>query len=113
MSWEQLGELVEAGMEIGSHGWYHLYLNRVGPAELQKELVDSKKILEERLNAEVQIVAYPFGEYDEKIKQAVKDAGYKSARDITNGATHTPESLYGLKGYFVTNNFSQFKSILN
>lgn len=112
MNWEQLQELVGANMEIGSHGWYHLYLDKISPTELNKELVESKAVLEQRLGIKVRSLAYPFGEYNDTIKQAVKVAGYETARDIINGAEHTPASLYNLKGYFITNDFSRFISIV-
>lgn len=113
MTWEQLQELIDNGMEIGSHGWYHLYLDRIEESELQKELVDSKQVLEEKLGIDIRVIAYPFGSYNEKVTDEIKSAGYEAARDIVNGRTQTPETLYKIKGYFITENFSRFKNIVD
>ena len=113
MTWEQLQELVTAGMEIGSHGHYHLYLTKITDPELDRELTDSKKIIENHLGISVNAIAHPFGIYNDHIIEAMKTAGYLAARDIVNGVSHKKEDLFKLKGYFITNDFNRFKSIIN
>jgi len=113
LTWEQVKELDELGMEIGSHGKYHLFFNRLnGDNRLVEEVFDSKKIIEEKLGKGISTIAYPFGSYDQKVMAVVEEAGYKSARDIINGNIHTPKDLYRLRGYFVTNNLSRFTRIV-
>ncbi|PIS05107.1 MAG: hypothetical protein COT81_02985 [Candidatus Buchananbacteria bacterium CG10_big_fil_rev_8_21_14_0_10_42_9] len=113
MTWEQLKEMADAGMEIGSHGHYHLYFDRINEGELAKELSGSKEILEKQLGKQVYAVAYPFGTFDEKVVESLKEAGYLAARGIANGVDHTAEDLYDLNAYFVTSNFSRFVNIVN
>lgn len=80
MSWEQLGELAEHGWEIGSHTCRHPHLDRVGDdAELRAELVESKATVEERLGRPCTTLAYPYGEYDERVVAAAGAAGYAAA----------------------------------
>ena len=112
MTWEQLKELSAAGMEIGGHGKYHLYLDRISPAELAVETAESKKVMEEKLGIKIIAFAYPFGAYNNKVTQALQNAGYQAVRDIVKGAVHTPSDLHRLKGYFITNNFARFKTIV-
>lgn len=113
MTWEQLAEIDQAGMEIGNHGWYHLYWDRISAEELDRELNLSKQTLEENLGHEIFSLAYPFGSYNDDVTQAVKDSGHQTARDIVNGTSHTREDLYNLRGYFVTSNFSRFVNIVS
>ncbi|NUM25834.1 MAG: polysaccharide deacetylase family protein [Candidatus Buchananbacteria bacterium] len=113
MSWEQLAELRDQGMEIGSHGWYHQYLTRINADELNRELIQSKQTLETNLKIKVDAIAYPFGDINEAVTGKIKEAGYLAARDIVNGATHQKADLFKLKGYFITNDFNRFKSIVN
>ncbi len=47
MNWDQIKELRKADMIIGSHGMSHCFLTELNDAELQCELEDSKKLLEE------------------------------------------------------------------
>jgi peptidoglycan/xylan/chitin deacetylase (PgdA/CDA1 family) len=80
MSWDQLGELAEAGWEIGSHTRTHPHLTQVGDdAELRAELVESKATVEERLGRECATLAYPYGDYDERVVAAAGEAGYAAA----------------------------------
>lgn len=100
-------------MEIGGHGWYHLYLDRISEAELAREIVISKQTLEEKLGREITTFAYPFGSYNDQVTTALKDAGYQAVRDIVNGSNHVGDDLYSLNAYFVTNSFSRFKRIIS
>ena len=113
VTWEQLQEMSKAGMEIGGHGWYHLYLDRISEAELAREIVISKQTLEEKLGREITTFAYPFGSYNDQVTTALKDAGYQAVRDIVNGSNHVGDDLYSLNAYFVTNSFSRFKRIIS
>ncbi len=113
LSWEQLKEMIDAGMEIGSHGYYHQYFTKANNEELTREISGSKKILEENLGIKINVISYPFGVYNEQITQTIKNAGYLAARDIVNGVDHTKEDLFKLKSYFITNDFERFKSIVN
>jgi peptidoglycan/xylan/chitin deacetylase (PgdA/CDA1 family) len=80
MSWDQLGELAEAGWEIGSHTCTHPHLDRVSDdAQLRAELVESKATVEERLGRDCATLAYPYGEYDERVIAAAEAAGYAAA----------------------------------
>jgi peptidoglycan/xylan/chitin deacetylase (PgdA/CDA1 family) len=80
MSWDQLGELAEAGWEIGSHTRTHPHLDRVeDETELRDELVESKATVERRLGRDCTTLAYPYGEYDERVIAAAGAAGYAAA----------------------------------
>jgi peptidoglycan/xylan/chitin deacetylase (PgdA/CDA1 family) len=61
MSWDQVQQLTDAGMAIGSHGHSHHALGGLDDDAQRCELADSKRILESRLGRDVTAVAYPFG----------------------------------------------------
>ena len=111
-TWEQVKELVSLDMEIGSHGKYHYFLNKINQEELKKEVVESKEMIEKNLNQKITAFSYPFGAYNDQVVTLVKEAGYLSARDIVNGVNHTRDDLYQLKAYFVTEDFPRFISIV-
>ena len=77
MSWQQLRELKTAGFQIGSHGMTHRIFTRLSDQEIEGEVKDSKKILEDNLNAAVQSLSIPRGFYNERIVQKAKESGYK------------------------------------
>lgn len=79
MSWDQIIELKAAGAAIGSHGLGHLDLTRLTDLELERELKESKRLIEEKINSPVQRLAYPFGYFNRRVIEAAKAAGYKEA----------------------------------
>ncbi|NCN07725.1 polysaccharide deacetylase family protein [Candidatus Falkowbacteria bacterium] len=110
----QIKEMSNEGMAFGSHGWYHLYLDKEkDDAVLNKEIISSKQKLEKILNQEVTTFAYPFGSYLPETIDRLKAAGYTTARGIVNGQDHTSSDLFKLNGYFITNDFQRFKNIVN
>jgi peptidoglycan/xylan/chitin deacetylase (PgdA/CDA1 family) len=62
MTKEQIVEMSNAGMEIGSHTWSHCGLRNVDKKTLRYELETSKKYLEDLLGREVTSFCYPNGE---------------------------------------------------
>jgi peptidoglycan/xylan/chitin deacetylase (PgdA/CDA1 family) len=78
-TWDQLREMNQAGIEIGSHTVTHPILTNVDDEQLRYELVSSKSRLESELNSPVTLFCYPNGTYDDRVEAAVRDAGYKLA----------------------------------
>jgi peptidoglycan/xylan/chitin deacetylase (PgdA/CDA1 family) len=76
MDWQQLRALHEAGQQIGAHGWTHTLLTHCNAAELQKELVDARLTLEDRLGASVTTMSLPGGRANQRILAACCEAGY-------------------------------------
>ena len=86
MTWEQLAELRDAGMEIGCHTVSHLDLRHLPKkaagdydAWLKNEVETSKQILEEKLGIKVSTIAFPYGYHNEKVHAATAAAGYEAA----------------------------------
>ena len=80
MTWSQLREMRDGGMEIGSHGVDHRMLAKMPPAAMREELVASKRAIERELGGEAQVISYPVGgsdAYDAAVIEAVRDAGYR------------------------------------
>lgn len=80
MTWAQLREMRDGGMEIGSHGVDHQMLAKMTPAAMREELVASKRAIERELGGEAQVISYPVGgsdAYDAAVIEAVRDAGYR------------------------------------
>lgn len=75
---DQLRELSDLGMEIGSHSMTHRHLNDLGVDELRVELVDSKLRLEEITGQPVAHFSCPGGRVNEMVKEVARDAGYES-----------------------------------
>jgi peptidoglycan/xylan/chitin deacetylase (PgdA/CDA1 family) len=79
MSWEELGRLADAGWEIGSHTRSHPRLTQLDDATLEAELRESRELCERCLGRPCRTFAYPYGDQDERVVQAVRAAGYEVA----------------------------------
>jgi peptidoglycan/xylan/chitin deacetylase (PgdA/CDA1 family) len=83
MDWDDVGALVRAGMEIGSHTVTHPILGNVADAgHLRQELADSKRELEARTGRPVAALSYPVGRgssVTEAVVGQVVEAGYRYA----------------------------------
>ena len=75
----EAGELVEAGMELGSHTLSHPDLRLLDGGELSRELEESKSAVERVIGRPCRTLAYPYGLYDERVVSAARAAGYELA----------------------------------
>jgi peptidoglycan/xylan/chitin deacetylase (PgdA/CDA1 family) len=87
LSVSQIRELHREGVTFGSHSLSHRWLPELSDADLQREIVDSKSILEDLLGSEVAYFAYPSGGVDARVRKAVARAGYKVAMGTFEGLT--------------------------
>ena len=76
---EGASRLVAAGMELGSHSLTHPDLRKLDEAALAFELIESKAAVERITGRPCRTFAYPYGLHDERVAQAVADAGYELA----------------------------------
>jgi peptidoglycan/xylan/chitin deacetylase (PgdA/CDA1 family) len=82
LSWDELAEVADAGIEIGNHSLLHHPLDVLPPAQLREETVRSKDELEQRLQRRVRSFAYPHGYNGAKVRAAVLAAGHDNATEV-------------------------------
>lgn len=87
MDWDELRTLRDAGWEIGSHTVTHPRLTRTTDAELERELTESRAVVERETGAPCVSIAYPFGDLDDRVIAATRAAGYRAG-----AALDAPES---------------------
>jgi peptidoglycan/xylan/chitin deacetylase (PgdA/CDA1 family) len=79
LSWEQLASLAAAGWEIGSHTMSHRRLPDLDDASLAAELRESRSTIEARIGVPCRSIAYPYGDWDPRVRGATARAGYTAA----------------------------------
>jgi peptidoglycan/xylan/chitin deacetylase (PgdA/CDA1 family) len=79
MTWEQLAELRDAGMEIGAHTVSHPDLTMLDWETASIEIAQSKADLDQHLNINVTSFCYPTGLYNAGVEEQVRAAGYLNA----------------------------------
>lgn len=74
-----------AGMEVGAHSRTHPRLTGCTDTELQDEIAGSKADLETLLSKPVTQFCYPYGDLDERVVAATRQAGYDAATTVQRG----------------------------
>lgn len=77
VSWDQLRKLQLKGGTVGCHTASHPRLINLPEDAVEKEILGSKSLLEEKLKRPVWYFAYPFGRYDERVRRIASKAGFR------------------------------------
>ncbi|MDQ3750173.1 MAG: polysaccharide deacetylase family protein [Acidobacteriota bacterium] len=83
------------GIEFGSHTLNHKLLHQISPSEIEFEVFESKKVVENLLQKPCRVFAYPAGFFTETAQAAVKNARYIAAFSTVYGENETV-NLYAL-----------------
>jgi peptidoglycan/xylan/chitin deacetylase (PgdA/CDA1 family) len=76
---DELLELQEAGVSVGSHSYSHRILPELGEEECRRDLRASRELLEELMHRPVPFLAYPRGLHDATVRQAAAGAGFTNS----------------------------------
>jgi peptidoglycan/xylan/chitin deacetylase (PgdA/CDA1 family) len=69
MSWRETDEVYRYGVSIGAHTVTHPRLSQLGASEVQRELVESRDEIQNRLGAVVDTFAYPYGDHNAAVRK--------------------------------------------
>lgn len=100
MSWSQIKEVMEAGIEIGNHTHTHLQLLSLPKSERQKkwkeELQTSQTAFQQHVGFVPKYFAYPYGEYDDQYITYLKEAGFSLAFAQHSGGISLATNIFAL-----------------
>lgn len=85
LSEADIKEMSAAGIEFGSHSMNHKLFDRIEEPEIEQEVVESKRYIENLVEKECRVFAYPAGFYNEFARDAVRRAGYDAAFSTVYG----------------------------
>lgn len=102
LSWEELGEVLEHGIECGAHSNTHPPLDILSTRLAWGEISGSKQTLEDRLGRPVRTFAYPYGLVSQATRRLVREAGFTSACRVRHAMTSAREDPFGLSRIRVT-----------
>ncbi len=98
MNWNEIADLSDRGFSIGSHTLSHVPLEDVDLKIAEKEIFESKRILENKINKNVNGFCYPRGSWNRDISNIVNKSGYLYAVTTEFGSNDAKSSYYyGLK----------------
>lgn len=112
MTWDQLRALKKTGLfDIQSHTFWHPNFKKdrkkMSPAEFEKsvdtQLKKSKDRLEQQLGGKVDLLAWPFGIFDDYLLKKAAAAGYVGTFTIQAHHAGASDSLMKLPRYLLIN----------
>jgi peptidoglycan/xylan/chitin deacetylase (PgdA/CDA1 family) len=94
ITWSQLREMKADGFEIGSHTLSHADLTqqregeafRVYQDRIEKEIGDSKRIIDKKLTQDTMTFAFPFGRYNATVLRICRQMGYNTGVSVKRGS---------------------------
>jgi peptidoglycan/xylan/chitin deacetylase (PgdA/CDA1 family) len=110
--WDMARELLARGFQIGAHTASHPRLTTVGDDRCRAELGHARERLEEELGAPVRHLAYPFGDWDPRVRELAGAAGYETACSTRRGLSRADDDLLALHRVTVYghDSFADFRS---
>lgn len=112
MTWEQLRELKKTGLfGIQSHTYWHPNFKserkKLSQSAMNKsvmmQLKKSKARLEYELGTKVEMLAWPFGIYDDYLIAKARESGYIAAFSIERRHATGSDSVFNLPRYLIAN----------
>ncbi|HVF47919.1 MAG TPA: polysaccharide deacetylase family protein [Pyrinomonadaceae bacterium] len=85
LSMADIREMSASGIEFGSHSMNHKLFDRIEPAEIEREVVDSRNYIEDLLQKPCEVFAYPAGLFTDFAREMVRLSGYKAAFSTVYG----------------------------
>lgn len=104
MTWDQLKEMADSHtVTIGNHTLSHRDLDKLSPAEQEKEIVGAKEALKQHLGVNTPWFAYPTGLHTADTVDICKKAGIKMALSMDSGHATAHSSPYEVLRVWVGN----------
>ncbi len=94
LTWPQLRQLADAGVEVGAHTVTHPFLTDIAPESAWEEIYQAKHEIEDRLGREVQAFSYPNSKHNQLIREMVQRAGYRLAYGGNSGLSRRETDRY-------------------
>lgn len=95
MTWEQINEASKHG-EIALHSYSHKQLIKLSNDDIFEDTKKSFEIFEKELGFKPKGYTYPFGEYDERVKEQIKKFDFEYILNQNNGSVNVNSDVYDL-----------------
>lgn len=104
MSWGEIKQLAEKGVEFGSHTCTHRKLTELPTAEVDTELRRSKEAITRELQLPDPPLAYPYGFTNDSIAAVARSLGYSCAITTESGFNDASTDFFKLRRVLVGDN---------
>ncbi len=111
MNWDQLREMQANGFDIGSQTRSHPHMHLISPEEVDDELSSSNDRFIAELGMRPDLFAYPYGEYNLAVVDAVKNAGFVAAFGQNSGIMNGYDGFYELPRFAMNEQFGTMERL--
>jgi|SRR5208283_5169691 len=101
LTWSEVQELRKHGISFGSHTVTHPQLHELSAHDIEKEIANSKKMIEEKTGHAVDSFAYPYAfpqtepEFKTMVRDSLRRAGYQNGVcTIVGRANHRSDPFF-------------------
>lgn len=95
MTWEEIKESSKYG-EISLHSYGHGHLTHMSNEQIYKDTKKSYDIFVEKLGFKPQGYVYPYGEYDERVKNQIKKFDFEYIANQSSGSVNSKSDVFDL-----------------
>ncbi len=88
--------MIAAGWQLDAHTVTHPDLTKVDDATLAEEVAGSRAAIRERFGVTAEFFCYPYGRFDARVAEAVRQAGFLGATTTRPGLASTDDDAFAL-----------------
>ncbi|HNP17196.1 MAG TPA: polysaccharide deacetylase family protein [Fulvivirga sp.] len=114
MDWKDINSAIKLGIEIGNHTHSHAYFLNLPETNryeaFEQEITKSQQLINENTGLTPQVFAYPYGEWDVKMKSIVKKLGFKGAAAQNSGVIDQGTDMMQIPRFPMAESFGDIKN---
>ena len=117
MSWDQIREIRDAGIEIGNHSHSHAYFLNMPENErneaFRKDVEKATQLYNQHLDEAPEIFAYPFGEYTADMEEILASMNFRAAAVQQSGVFSEQSDPFAIPRFPMGGPFGTLNGFIN
>jgi poly-beta-1,6-N-acetyl-D-glucosamine N-deacetylase len=110
MTWDELKEVKKYG-EVELHSYSHPSLIKLSNEDIAKDTQKAIDIFEKNMGYKAKIYSYPFGEYDDRVKNEILKFGFDSILNQNNGSVNSKSDIFNINRIALVENANMKEKI--
>jgi len=79
LTWGMISEMKDYGLEFGAHTLSHPLLGNIDITEAKQEIIQSKKLIEQKIGFAIDHFAFPAGSMNNTLRNFLREEGFKTS----------------------------------